>query len=99
MYLTVQGLVVRVSEYNDRDCFLTLLTKEHGRIAVKARNVRRKNSAIAACCQLLTLSEFNLLSTKTAMLSTMLRSQNYLPALGRILTSSLWQPISLRSLS
>lgn len=64
MYLTVQGLVVRVSEYNDRDCFLTLLTKDHGRITVKARNVRRKNSAIAACCQLLTLSEFNLFEYK-----------------------------------
>lgn len=64
MYLTVQGLVIRISDYSDRDCFLTLLTRDHGRLDVKARNVRRKNSPIAPSCQLLALSEFSLFCYK-----------------------------------
>lgn len=60
MYQTLLGLVLRVTEYNDRDVLLTLLTKEHGRITVKARGARRKNSSLAVSCQLLVLSEFTL---------------------------------------
>ena len=32
MYLTVQGLVLRVTAYNDTDALLTLLTGDHGKI-------------------------------------------------------------------
>ena len=64
MYLTVRGLVVRTTEYKERDSLLTLLTDELGRITVKARNVRRKNSPLTAACQLLCLSEFTLFSYK-----------------------------------
>ncbi len=64
MYLTVQGLVVRVTEYGERDLLLTLLTREHGRITVKARNIRRKSHPMAAACQLLALSEFSLYEYK-----------------------------------
>lgn len=60
MYLTVQGLVVRVTEYKERDSLLTLLTRDHGRITVKARNIRRRNNPMAVACQLLALSEFTL---------------------------------------
>ena len=60
MYLTTRGLVLRVSDYNDRDALLTLLTPEHGRITVKARGLRRKNSPLTAPCQLLALGEFTL---------------------------------------
>ena len=60
MYQKVQGLVLRVTEYNDRDVLLTLLTKEFGRITAKARGARRKNSPLAVSCQLLVLSEFSL---------------------------------------
>jgi len=60
MYLTVRGLVVRATEYKDRDSLLTLLTREFGRITVKARNVRRRNSPLTVACQLLSLSEFTL---------------------------------------
>ena len=64
MYLTVQGLVVRVTEYKERDSLLTLLTRDHGRITVKARNIRRRNSPMAVACQLLALSEFTLFEYK-----------------------------------
>ena len=64
MYLTTQALVLRVSEYNDHDAMLTLLTREYGRLSVKARGLRRKNSPLTAPCQLLALGEFTLFEYK-----------------------------------
>lgn len=60
MYLTIKGLVLRVTDYNDRDTLITLLTRDHGRLTVKARGLRRKNSSIIAPCQLLAFGEFTL---------------------------------------
>ena len=60
MYLTTQALVLRVTDYNDRDVLLTLLTREQGKITAKARNLRRKNSPLVAPCQLLAYGEFTL---------------------------------------
>lgn len=60
MYLTVRGLVLRVVNYNDHDALLTVLTYAHGKLTVKARGLRRKNSPLMAPCQLLAYSEFTL---------------------------------------
>ena len=60
MYLTIQGLVLRVTDYNDRDALLTVLTTRHGKLTVKARGLRRKNSPLVAPCQLLAFAEFTL---------------------------------------
>lgn len=60
MYLTIPGLVLRVTDYNDRDALLTLLTARHGKLTVKARGLRRKNSPMAGSCQLLAYGEFTL---------------------------------------
>lgn len=60
MYLTTKGLVLRVTDYNDCDSLLTLLTPEHGKLTVKARGLRRKRSPLIAPCQLLAYSEFTL---------------------------------------
>ncbi len=60
MYLTTQALVLRVTDYNDRDALLTLLTKDNGKMTVKARGLRRKNSPLIAPCQLLAYGEFTL---------------------------------------
>ena len=60
MYMTVQGIVLRVTDYNDRDTLLTLLTRRHGKLTVKARGLRRKNSPLIASCQLLAYGEFTL---------------------------------------
>lgn len=60
MYLTIRGLVLRVTVYNDADAFLTVLTPTHGKLTVKARRLHSKNSPLAAPCQLLTYSEFTL---------------------------------------
>lgn len=60
MYLNVRGLVLRRTEYNDRDVLLTILTQRHGKLTVKARGLKRKNSPLTAQCQLLSYSEFTL---------------------------------------
>ena len=60
MYLTTRGLVLSTTEYNDHDCILTLLTPENGKLTVKARGLRRKNSPLTAPCQLLAYGDFTL---------------------------------------
>lgn len=60
MYLTIQGIVLRVSDYGDHDALLTVLSRKHGKLTVKARGLRRKNSPLSAVCQLLAYGEFTL---------------------------------------
>ncbi|MBQ7331372.1 MAG: DNA repair protein RecO [Oscillospiraceae bacterium] len=64
MYLKTQGLILRVTDYNDRDALVTMLTPNHGKLTVKARSLRRKNSPLSATCQLLAYSEFTLFEYK-----------------------------------
>lgn len=60
MYLTIQGIVLRVTDYNDRDALLTVLSRSYGKLTLKARGLRRKNSPLIAPCQLLAYGEFTL---------------------------------------
>lgn len=60
MYLTIKALVLRVTTYNDTDALLTLLTHSHGKLTVKARGLKRKNSPLIAPCQLLAYGEFTI---------------------------------------
>ncbi len=60
MYLTTKALVLRLTDYNDRDTLVTLLTPQHGKLTAKARGLRRKNSPLVAPCQLLAFGEFTL---------------------------------------
>ena len=60
MYLNTKGLVVRVTPYNDTDAILSVLTPNHGKLSVKARGLRRKNSPLIAPCQLLAYADFTL---------------------------------------
>lgn len=64
MYLKTQALVLRVSDYNDHDAMLTVLTREYGKLSVKVRGLRRKNSPMIAPCQLLAYAEFTLFEYK-----------------------------------
>ncbi len=64
MYLTIQAIVLRVTDYNDRDALLTVLTRNHGKLTIKARGLRRKNSPLIAPCQLLAYGEFTLFEYK-----------------------------------
>ena len=60
MYLNTKGLVIRVTPFNDADALLSVLTPNHGKLTVKARGLRRKNSPLTAPCQLLAYAEFTL---------------------------------------
>lgn len=60
MYLTIQAVVLRVTDYNDRDALLTVLSRNYGKLTLKARSLRRKNSPLIAPCQLLAYGEFTL---------------------------------------
>ena len=64
MYLTTRALVLRVTDYNDRDSLLTLLTPHNGKITAKARGLRRKNSPLTAPCQLLAYGDFVLFENR-----------------------------------
>lgn len=66
MFLRIQGLVMRVTFYNDNDALLNILTKDHGKLTVKARGLRRKNSPLIAPCQLLAFGEFTLFEYRGA---------------------------------
>ena len=60
MHLKTPALVLRVTDYKDHDALLTLLSPHHGKLTVKARGLRRKNSPLVAPCQLLSYGEFTL---------------------------------------
>ena len=64
MYLNTKGLVVWVTPYNDTDALLSVLTPNHGKLTVKARGLRRKNSPLTAPCQLFAYAEFTLFEYK-----------------------------------
>ena len=60
MHLKTPALVLRVTDYKDHDALLTLLSPNHGKLTVKVRGLRRKNSPLVAPCQLLAYGEFTL---------------------------------------
>ena len=86
MYLTIQAIVLRVTDYNDRDALLTVLTKNHGKLTVKARGLRRKNSPLIAPCQLLAFGEFTLFEYRGMYTINEAHSIELFPNLRRDLT-------------
>lgn len=60
MYIKTDGIVLRETEYKERDKILTVLTRDLGKITVKARGVRSQRSKLKAGCQILAFSEFTL---------------------------------------
>lgn len=60
MHMTTNALVLREVNYKESDKILTLLTEREGRLTVSARGCRKKDSPIAAACQLLAWGEFTL---------------------------------------
>ena len=57
MHITTKALVLREVQYKESDKILTLLTQDQGKLTAAARGCRKKGSAIAAGCQLLTWTE------------------------------------------
>lgn len=60
MFIKTEALVLRETEYKDHDKLLTVLTKDYGRLTVRARGIKGKTSKLKAGCQLLCYSEFTL---------------------------------------
>ena len=60
MYLKTQGLVLREVAYKETDKLLTVLTRDYGKMTLKARGVRRSGSPLKASCQLLACGEFTI---------------------------------------
>lgn len=64
MYIKTDGIVLRETEYNDSDELLTVLTRNYGKMTMRARNVRNRKSTMKSACQLLTYSEFTLFENR-----------------------------------
>ena len=64
MFLKTDGLVVRQVNYKDNDQILTVLTKEHGLMTLKARGVRSRSIRLKGACQLLAYSEFTVFENR-----------------------------------
>ncbi|MGN1306081.1 MAG: DNA repair protein RecO [Faecousia sp.] len=58
MYEKIEGIILRETEYKDADKLLTVLTREHGKLTLRARGVKSGRSRSKAACQFLTYSEF-----------------------------------------
>ena len=58
MYLKTEGLVLRVSPFQEADAMLSVLTRGHGLLSVRARGLRWAKSPLKGACQLLTYAEF-----------------------------------------
>lgn len=58
MYYKTEGIVLRETQYRDSDKILNVLTRDYGKITLKARGVRKNTSPLKSACQLLAYSEF-----------------------------------------
>ncbi len=64
MYFKTEGLVLRETEYKDADKLLTVLSKDRGKLTLRARGVRSKSSRLKSGCQLLAYSEFTVFENR-----------------------------------
>ena len=64
MYLKTEGLVLRVTPYQEADAMLSVLTREQGLLSLRARGVRRAKSPLKGACQLLAYSEFTIFENR-----------------------------------
>ena len=60
MFEKTEGIVLRATEYKDSDKLLTVLTRDLGKVTMKACGVKNRSSKLKAASQLLAFSEFTL---------------------------------------
>ena len=68
MYFKTEGLVLRETEYKDADKLLTVLTRDRGKVTLRARGVRSRSSRLKSGCQLLAYSEFTVFENRNSQL-------------------------------
>ncbi len=61
-HITVKGLVIRQTDFGEADRFITVLTRELGKIEVLCRGIRRKKGRLANAVGMFCYSEFTLFS-------------------------------------
>ncbi len=81
MYEKDVGFVLREVNYKDSDKLLTVLTRNYGKLTLRARGVRTGRSRLKAACQLLTCSEFTWLEQQGRCVITEAVSQELFPEL------------------
>lgn len=64
MHFKTEGLVLRETEYKDHDKLLTVLTRDRGKMTLRARGVKQKGSRLKSGCQLLAFSEFTVFENR-----------------------------------
>ena len=62
--VTTQGIVLRYTDYRERDRMLTLLTPFSGRVEAAARGCRKPGSPLMSCAELFAYGEFVLYQGK-----------------------------------
>ena len=67
MYFKTEGVVLRETEYKDADKLLTVLSRDRGRLTLRARGVRSQSSKLKSGCQLLAFSEFTVFEGRGAL--------------------------------
>ena len=97
MYIKTDGIVLREVAYQDSDKLLTVLTREYGKLTVRARGVRSSRSRSKAACQLLAYSEFTLLERGGRYVVTEATAKEMFPELRNDLELFCrWRPILRR---
>ena len=64
--LTTRAIILRRTNYGEADRILTVLTPEHGQLAVMARAVRRAKSKLAGGIELFAICELGLVKSSSA---------------------------------
>ncbi len=70
MFLKTKGIILRETDYQDRDKLLTVLTVDHGKITVKARGIKGSRNTMKAPCQLMAYSDLTLMEQKDRFVLT-----------------------------
>ena len=70
MFLKTKGIILRETDYQDRDKLLTVLTADHGKLLVKARGIKGSRNTMKAPCQLMAYSELTLMEQKDRFVLT-----------------------------
>ncbi len=70
MFVKTKGIILRETDYQDRDKLLTVLTADHGKLTVKARGIKGTRNTMKAACQLMAFSELTLMEQKDRYILT-----------------------------
>jgi DNA repair protein RecO (recombination protein O) len=72
-FLKDHGFILRRINFGDSDRYITIFTKNHGKIEVVAKGIRKITSRRAAACELLNLVEFQSVRTAKNFILTEVR--------------------------